>query len=497
MDDPLHAQVRSTIERYRMLAPGETVVAAASGGPDSTALVHVLASLAGPLGLILHVAHFDHGLRDDAAEDSALVAAQSARANLPYHEGRGDARGYAVEAGCSVEDAARRLRYAFLVSVARSVGAQAIATGHTLDDQAETVLMRLLRGSGLRGLGGIPPVRWHEGIRIVRPLLDTPRAEVMRYLARHGLSWREDPTNRDPAFLRNRIRADLIPVLEGYNPHVREALARAALLLREDAEALESLAGPRIAGLLFRDGDAVRMPLEAFLELPVAVQRRALLEAIRRLRGNDRGVGFVHLEGARRLVVEGRTGSVAEIPGGLWVVRVPGAVEVTVRRDRDRAEAPQYRVEVPGHVVAAEYGVHVSAREVSGDDSAVRALAVHPAPQAIVVDRATAGRALVVRGARPGDRFRPFGMGGREKLVADFLRERGVPRHRRSQVPVIATEQGEVLWVVGHRAAEAARVDPAAPRVVKIEVHRLTAGETQEPADGGGEVSGRGHGGVL
>lgn len=497
MDDLLLLRVRATLQRFRMLSRGETMVVGASGGPDSTALVHVLASLAGELGIRVHVAYFDHGLRQDASEDASLVAELSSTLGLPYHVGHGDTRAHANAERCSLEDAARRLRYTFLVGVARAQGAEAVATGHTLDDQAETVLMRLLRGSGLRGLAGIPPVRRHDGVRLIRPLLETPRMEVMAYLERHGLRWREDPTNRDLTFLRNRVRTVLLPVLEGYNPHVRQALARLATLLREDADALDELAAARIGEVLRREGDAIRIAREDLERFPVAVQRRALREAIRWLRGNDRGVGFVHLEGARRLAVEGLPGQRAELPGGLWVVRTADAVEVTVRADVSPVEAPRYRLEVPGSVAAPEFGVYLVAREVSWEEPGVQDLAARPSPHAIVVDPVRLGTVVTVRSPQPGDRFRPVGMGGHAKLVADFLREAGVPRHRRRWVPLLVTDQGEVVWVVGFRAAEVARPPRGQTALVKIEAQAMRADAVEERDGGGGEVSGRYHGGML
>jgi tRNA(Ile)-lysidine synthase len=324
----LVARARDTIRRYRMLAPGDTVVAAVSGGADSTALLRVLVALKEDLRLEVHVAHFNHRLRDDADTDAAFVADMARGFGLSFHEGSGDPRAH-VGSGRSLEDAARRLRYGFLTSVAREARAQAIATGHTLDDQAETVLMRVLRGAGPWGLAGIPPGRSHAGVRIVRPLIETPRAAVEAWLGAAGVEWREDATNRDQAMLRNRIRGVLIPLLEGYNPSIRRTLARLADVMRDETLALDALAARRVAALLSSRGDAVRVGLAAFRRASPALQRRALREAIRRLRGgNIEGVGFVHLEGARRAALEGRPGAVAELPGGLRAVRVGNALEI-------------------------------------------------------------------------------------------------------------------------------------------------------------------------
>ena len=310
-----------------MLAVGDVVVAAVSGGADSTALLRLLVELREDLRLDIHVAHFNHMLRDDADGDASFVADTARALGLAFHQGSGDPRAQ-VGSGRSLEDAARRLRYAFLTSVARAAGAQAIATGHTLDDQAETVLMRLLRGAGPWGLAGIPPVRTHAGVRLIRPLLDVPRAAVEASLRAAGVGWREDETNRDLAMLRNRMRAVLIPALEGYNPHVRRTLARLAEVMRDETLALDTLAARRVNAVLSGRGATVRIALDAFGRLPAALQRRALREAARRSRGNIEGVGFVHLEGARRIALEGHAGAIAELPGGLRAVRVGRTLEM-------------------------------------------------------------------------------------------------------------------------------------------------------------------------
>lgn len=469
-------RVRDTIHRHQMLVPGDTVIVGVSGGRDSTALVHVLAQMREELRLTIHVAHFNHQLRPDAAADAAWVAALSRTLGSPFHEGAGEARTTAQRLHLSVEDAARRLRYDFLLSVARAERAQAVATGHTRDDQAETVLMRLIRGGGLKGIAGIPPVRVAESARVIRPLIEISRRELEEYLTHRGISWRDDPTNQDLSILRNHIRLVTVPVLEGYNPDVRVTLARFADLLREEAEALDGLAAPQIAGVLAGGAEGVRIALEPFRHLPVALQRRALREAVRRVLGTVGSVAFVHIEGARRMALDGRTGAVLELPGGVRATRLAGELEFVVGEAAPPGGAPpEYRLTVPGSVIAAEYGVHIVASEVRADAPHVRERADHPSPAEIVMDRGRAGSALIVRGPRPGDKFAPLGMGGRRKKVSDYLSEAGVPRYRRRWVPVLTTEDGEVLWIVGMRAAEPARIGDEATQAVKVEARKLRA----------------------
>jgi len=463
--------MRETLRRHHMLAGGETVVVAVSGGPDSTALVHGLAAIAHELRLILHVAHVDHGLRPDAGLDAAFVAAMSRALGLEHHQAAVDARTLADHEGLSVEDAARRLRYEFLARVARDVGATVVATGHTLDDQAETVLIRLLRGSGLDGLVGIPPVRRSGETSIIRPLLETTREDVESYLRAIGAGWREDSTNRDLAILRNRIRLVLLPALEGYNPGVRQTLARVADLLRDEAEAIDTLAAARIAETLTGDSEIVEVSLERFTRLPAALQRRVLREAVRRVRGNLRAVRFVHIEGARQLVLEGQAGSWMPLPGGVRITRLSTGAEVAAECT---GGTPQlYRVSVPGRVVAVEFGVQVTAEELTRDQ--FEAGPEMARRDTVVLDAARVGSELVLRGPQPGDRFAPVGMEGRTKMVADYLRDEKIPRHRRGSIPVLATRDGVILWIVGMRASESAQITPATTRAVRVVARPLRA----------------------
>jgi tRNA(Ile)-lysidine synthase len=470
---PFLDRMRDTIRRHRMLAGGETVVVAVSGGPDSTALTHGIAEVGRDLGLTLHVAHLNHRLRPGAEADATFVAEMSQALGLQYHDGSADPRTLAAQEGLSLEDAARRLRYEFLMRVARDAGATVIGTGHTLDDQAETVLIRLLRGSGLDGLTGIPPVRRSGAVRIIRPLIETARADVEGYLRTIGAGWREDPTNRDLAILRNRIRLVLLPALEGYNPDVRRTLARVADLLRDEAEAMETLAAPRIGEALSGESSMVRVALEPFARLPIALQRRALREAVRRVSGNTRAVRFVHIEQARQIVLRGQVGSWLPLPGGVRIARRPAGGEVMIE-STDRPPGVDM-LPVPGRLVAIEFGVHLTAEALTRDQLAAEGFPDPARRDTVVLDANGVGSELVLRGPQPGDRFAPAGMGGRTKAIADYLRDEKVPRHRRAIVPLLATRDGVIVWIVGMRASEVGRITPATTRVVRVVARPLRA----------------------
>jgi tRNA(Ile)-lysidine synthase len=459
-----------------MLDGGETVIIAVSGGADSTALVHVITALRLDLRLTVHLAHLNHALRPDAGEDAAFVSRMSAALGFSYHESTINPRALAAEEGLSLEDAGRRLRYAFLTRLAEEIGAQVVATGHTLDDQAETVLMRLLRGSGLEGLGGIPPVRAESGIRIIRPLIEATRAEIEAYLKSQGAEWREDSTNRDPAILRNRVRRSLLPALEGYNPNVRQALARLAGLVRDDAEALGALADAQIAGTLSVGPGAVRIELVPFARLHVALQRRALRAAVQRVHGNLHSLRFVHLEQARQLALDGQVGSWLSLPGGVRVMHLEGHLEMIAGARAVRGPG-EYRLPLPGRIVAVEFGVQLAAEELDDQDCRIDRdeWTGGSGRMELLLDGGGVGESMILRGPRRGDRFAPAGMGGKTKTVADFLSDEKIPRHRRAFTPVLTTDGGEIVWIVGLRAAEVARVTPATARVVRVRAWRLRA----------------------
>jgi tRNA(Ile)-lysidine synthase len=379
------------------------VLVALSGGADSTALLGALVDLrdTGELREVLAV-HVDHGLRAGSARDADACAAVCARVQVELRRAT-----VQVPAG-NVQAAARKARYAALRREARETGATLVATGHTRDDQAETVLLRLLRGSGARGLSGIPPRR---GI-LVRPLIDRSRAEVLAYLEERGLPHLEDPTNATPRFLRNRVRSEVLPVLRALAPQVERALARAADLLRDDEQAL-SLRGRR---LVRRDSARV----EDLLLEPVAVRRRAMRSLWKRATGRGTGLEAHHVESALALL--GRRGPArAPLPGGMEACVRYG--EVTIRPVPEPASEPAATcIPAPGS---------------------------HRLPGGRVLDLEGAEGArwpLWWRGRRPGDRFHPAGRRGSKKLKAWLIDEK-VPLEARARLRVLVDDEGRVLWI--------------------------------------------------
>jgi tRNA(Ile)-lysidine synthase len=308
-------KVRETVARERMLVGGETVVVATSGGPDSIALLHVLRRLQTQMKLRLHVAHINHGLQRSADAHARFVRSIARRWRLPVTVRRVDVRGTAARRRLTLEEAARFRRYATLAQVARRVGATHIATGHTADDQAETVLLWLVRGASADGLAGMPAARRHDGLMIIRPLLDVWRDDIIAYLAAEGLRWKTDPTNRGGRMLRNRIRKDLLPHLAGYNAGVKAALRRMAQQAADDAVLLDHLAADAEAEVVKRSKAGVTIEAAGFRALAPALQRRVAHRALQAAGGNIRDLAFVHIERIRLMAERHRPGERADLPG--------------------------------------------------------------------------------------------------------------------------------------------------------------------------------------
>lgn len=448
-------RVKQTIREHRLLAPGDGVVVAVSGGVDSMVLFHLLANLGPSLRLRLHAAHLNHGLRGAEAErDASAVQAWAEALGVPLTVERA---GPLDRRGGSLQRAARAARHHFLERVADRARAERIALGHNQDDLAETVLLNLLRGAGLRGLAGIPPARG----RIIRPLLDVPREAILAYARAHGVPWVEDSSNREITYRRNRVRAEILPRLaKDYNPQIRAVLARTAAILRAEDAFLETLAG-----------DALRS-----LSRP-ATPGRAVLDAS--------GLGGLHpvLRGrALRAALRGLPGAPVLSAGHLTALEAwaaagprPGRCDflrrVTAWWEGDRLVLAPKGVAPPLQPVPLPLGVATRVTSFGMTFLAERVGAAagaptSPEPDEAWLDAVAAAAGLAVRAWRAGDRFRPLGLGGTKKLQ-DFFVDAKLPREMRGRVPLVVSGD-HILWVVGHRIDEGAKVTDATRERIRI-----------------------------
>lgn len=444
------AEVRGVLDAT--VESGAVVVVAVSGGPDSTALAYLVTE-ARP-DLRASVAHVRHGLRDDA-EDAEVAAAHAAALGLDYHE-----RSVRVRpAGRGVEAAARDARYAALSRVARAIDGRALVVGHTADDQAETVLLNIARGTGLRGLAGMsvsrpddPAVDTVHGVRVVRPLLRLRRDDVRAFVAGEGLRAVSDPTNRDPRQRRARARHEVLPALAALSGGAGDpvgALTRLSDLARADADALDDLAAAHARRLVVSWGPARAVPTDGLDALPLALAGRVVRLLLRGVHA-----GAEVSAAAVSSVLALGAGDALHGPGGVWVTRGGGWLAGV---PRDRPHLPERPVRVPGAVPLTELGLVLRADQGVSEaqprlDVGLRAAQPAPGPLAppppggshapwAVVAAADAAR-LVVRGRRAGDRL------GRRRLT-DVLSDTGVPRALRDLVPVVADAGDRVVWVAG------------------------------------------------
>lgn len=457
---PLIERALATITRFDLIPRGARVLAAVSGGADSVALAHVLARLAPDLGCTLAgIAHLHHGLRgDDADGDAAFAEALADRLGVPCVTRREDVAAHAAAAGESMEAAARRVRYAFLDAAADRLGATHIATGHTADDQAETVLMRLMRGAGLHGLSGI---RARNG-RIIRPLLEARRADIEAFLTAMGEPWRDDASNADQAIARNRVRHAVMPAIRAAGGDgVVDAMARTASLIQDDADELERRAIEIAPAVVLQDG---RIDTAALGALSPAIARRVIRRALEAVAGG-RFLSLEHVEAVRSLIREDAPSAV-QLPGVI-VTQDAGVIRMAAA-DVEPASAFETALDVPGAAEVPGTGLVVSAEVgavTPGELAGLRAGADAVAVQGVDTAR------LTVRSRRPGDALRPLGGPGRRKLQDVFV-DRKVARAERDRVPVVVDDRGRIVWVVGHTIADEFRVTSPEGRVLLLKVRR-------------------------
>jgi tRNA(Ile)-lysidine synthase len=463
-------RVRRTIERHGLVARGERVLVALSGGPDSVALVDLLLELqsAGDL-TVAGVAHFNHQLRGaDADADERFCRELAASLSLSIEVGTADVRRAARQSGRSIEDAARAIRYEFLERAATSLNADVIAVGHSRDDQAETFLLRLVRGAGPRGLGGIFP----RAGRVVRPLLEIPRDDLREYADGRGLKWREDETNRDLTIPRNRVRHELIPYLQReFSPGIVEVLAREAAIARDDDDRLEREAIDLATSIVLRDtGGTIELDAAALRQLHPALQARVARRALSAVSAAGH-IGFDQVQRVLDLARGRRQDGSVSLPG-CQVSLATGRIVVGPALDRGSGPPNSFRIplSIPGEVRLDHQGWAVSAERAASAGVAIapgsgRAVVVAVAASPLTLP-------LAVRSRRPGDRFRPLGQIGRKKLQ-DFLVDRKIPRETRDSLPLVVDGDDRIVWVVGQSVAEDFRVTEPARGVILLKARRL------------------------
>ncbi len=401
------------IRKHRLTGRGDHVLAAVSGGPDSIALADILTRLQDQLELRpITIAHFDHRLRGSESDADREFVEEFARSRgLPFTCGTADVRSFGQERGMSMEMAARECRHSFLKDAARKSGANRIALGHNLDDRAEEVLMRLLRGSGPAGLTGMLPA---GGEGIIRPLLFASRAEIAEYLAERGLAYRVDSSNLEPVCQRNALRLRVFPILEEvFHPEVSRTIARYAELAADEEDWWDDQVRAALDRCLRAAESGAALDLAGLRELHPALVRRVLRRVVEKVRGGAGGIHLVHIEPLFAMALR---------------------------------DMPGKRVHLPGEIEALQRGA--------------------PDPRRALMDADKVRWPLCVRFWKPGDRFRPLGMRGSKKLQ-DFFTDSGVPREQRGKIPILC-DRDKICWVAGLRLDDRVKTGPRTLRVVSV-----------------------------
>ncbi|EIW19645.1 MULTISPECIES: tRNA lysidine(34) synthetase TilS [Pelosinus] len=441
-------KVKAWIDRNGLLEQEDTIVVACSGGPDSLALLHILAAFRSEYNMHMVVAHVDHMLRgDESAMEAAFVVDFCAKRSLICYHKAIDVPAFMKETGKSGEEAARIVRYQYLRQVAKEVGGAKIATGHHRDDQAETVLMNMLRGSGSAGIRGMQPMNGD----IIRPLLSVSRADIIAYCKMEQLEPKFDSSNFETNYLRNRIRIHLLPELEKqYNSAVKDSLCRTATIVGDEHDFIRHTAKSIWLEVVKEKNHCLLLVAKQLKLIHIAVTREIIRLAIEKKQGSLTGISFYHVETLIEMLFHGRVGSILQLPGGLTIHKTYDGLYVGKKPFAltNQAAYAGQELTIPGITQIQQLGIQISAE--------LTAVQIKSQLNVAVFDADELSLPLFVRTRRVGDRFMPLGFAGNKK-VKDFFIDEKIPRELRDLVPIICDEGG-ILWIGGYRQSRRGEV---------------------------------------
>lgn len=456
-------KIEQTINKNHLLNNGDIVVIALSGGADSCALLMSLISLAQSRHLKLVVAHFNHGLRDaESDEDEEFCRCLAEKLGLPFETER--MRQSTVPTGMSPEDYFRRERYKFLEKVASEHGANRIALGHHLQDQAETVLLNMLRGSGLDGLKGFVPMRDNK---FIRPLMEVTRKEIQEFLAVSGTGYRDDSSNDSKVYLRNRIRRELIPYLkERYNPKIEENLARSAeIICRDDAFLNECVNVILVSPDIQRKRREASVSAEYFKSIHVALRFRLIKALLESLSPAGKGFSFAHIQSVVNLLTEDSSGKRVALPYKLCAEHEYGRLTLKLTSG-SKIQNYKYIMSIPGVIDLKERHLILSLRR--GTPAEID----FSCENFIYFDEGKIKEPLILRNRQNGDWFEPLGTRGSQKIKKLFI-DRKIPRTDRNSIALI-TDQESIIWIENMHMSERVKVAAETRNVLILEIRRLS-----------------------
>jgi tRNA(Ile)-lysidine synthase len=460
-----------------LLVPDQHIVVGVSGGPDSLCMLDLLLYK----GYSPIVAHFNHKLRPEADIEAEVIRNLSAQLDLPFILGEAQVKEIAADERKSIEEAARHSRYRFLFESAEKTNAQAVAVGHSADDQVETVLMHLLRGAGTSGLRGMEvrslPNAWSEDIPLVRPLLSTWRTQILDYCQEKDLDPISDSTNQDLTYFRNRLRHELIPYLEGYNPSIRRVIWRTAEVLRGDLQLVDSLVENVWQDCFVSEGPGyIELDKQRSSEQPLSIQRNLIRRAIASLRPGLRDINFHAVELGRKYLQNTLPPAEVDLISGLRIVTEPERLWVAEwdvqlpAGEWPQLSVPEVSLQIPGNLPLGA-GWQLSAEEVPVQKIAENQVQLNEDPFQALVDSDTIHSPLLVRSRRQGDRFQPFGMDGHSIKLSDFMINMKLPKRARGSWPLVF-HSGQLIWVPGFRTAHSFSITDNTRRAVNLRLYK-------------------------
>ncbi len=477
----LESRVRKFILVNGLAHSSRPLVIGVSGGPDSLTLLYALHRLSPKLGLDLHVAHFNHGLRGPASDSDAIFVKDEAESlGLSFSTAKEYVKSRPKGHSRSLEEQAREARYYFLARTAREQDAVGIAVAHTADDQTETILLHLIRGAGLRGLVGMLPVSetstpWDFGFTLFRPLLDVTRVQTEAYCEALSLEPRIDHTNLLPETLRNRLRLEILPQLRQYNPRFTDALIRLAKSASNDLAFIQSHVNEITTNLVEQVESGFSIPRRNLADIHPALRRRVLVRTLELLTGSPIDIGAAHINALESLVA-GDTGSTLDLPNGihaslgyegLLLIRNPTPSALPRRQEPIPLPDEPYPIAIPGKTSIPGWTIMATIEETLPSNRDF-------GPYTALFDMDRLNGPITVRRRRNGDRYTPLGMTGSKKLQ-DFLTDAKVPRHLRDSIPIVLSAD-QIIWVVGHRPSDHFKITESTQRALELRFEKTGAG---------------------
>jgi tRNA(Ile)-lysidine synthase len=475
-------RVVRTIKDHRMLSPGDPVLVCVSGGSDSVALLHILSILSPRFNIKIGVAHLDHSLREkDSEQDAKFVESLALKLDLPFHIQKTHVKKYAEKEKLSVEDAGRKARYDFFLTISEKIGYSKIATAHHAGDNAELILMNMLRGAGKSGLSGIPPIRRKGGKSIIRPLIHLSKNEIHAFLSESGLHYVQDSTNLDTKYLRNRIRNNLIPEMKSsYNPKIIETLNRMGKIIQDEENWIKEIVEKEMNGLVFRENkNSIRFAASHFMEKPPPLCRRILRTLIRQVKGDLKQINYGHIDSILDLIERSRSEGQVHLPDDVLIEVLAGQVFISkqkriarptkTKNNSQPAFVFSYNVAKPVSssetVLILEIGkkIQFSATEIT-DPAGFNKMESNAA----WIDMDKIEFPLTIRNILPGDRFSPLGIKGTQKVKKFFINSK-IKKSTRVECPILLSND-KIIWVGGFQIDNSVKVTSSTKKLLKVEL---------------------------